>query len=65
MSRRRNIPITAENADQLFKRDSTVLIGMLQSYARRWYGERCPVFDKDCACCRTWQTHDTIKELAQ
>lgn len=29
-------------------------------YTYRLFGSRCRVYDRECACCEAWETHDMI-----
>ena len=29
-----------------------------------YWGERCPDFDKDCACCQAWKEFDSLMKIS-
>lgn len=34
----------------------------LEEILEKLYGEKCPDYEKDCACCQAWNVYDTIIE---
>ena len=32
-------------------------------YVRHFFGTRCPDYDEDCHCCKSWKEHDELMKL--
>jgi hypothetical protein len=34
----------------------------MRDFTLRWYGERCPDYEPECACCKAWNLFDQYRE---
>ncbi len=40
----------------------TDFLAQYESFVRWYYGERCPEYEKECACCKAWRVFDRFAD---